>query len=158
MRSISEEHFAEQGHLRSISEEHSAEQDSPYILNYKLCNQNLPTNCSIGTIGVYRVNNCYDPYNKTANNAVVSNSNVLNNSELIIAPNPSNDAFNIVFDTPLIGKTILEVYNLVGQKVYVETIENKKEHQLLLSHLPVGSYILKIINNNKYIDKKLLKN
>jgi Secretion system C-terminal sorting domain len=131
---------------------------SRYILHYRLCNPNLTGNCSYGTIAVYQVNNCNDPYNKTANNAVVSNPNVLNNIELIIAPNPSTGTFNMSFLNPLVGKSEIAVFNVIGQKVYAETITNKQEHTLQLSSLPSGTYILKIANNDKIVSKKIIKN
>jgi hypothetical protein len=79
-------------------------------------------------------------------------------SGMFIHPNPSTGIFNMSFLNPLVGKSEIAVYNVLGQKVYTETIENKQEHTLQLSSLSAGSYILKIANKDKIISKIIIKN
>ncbi len=73
-----------------------------------------------------------------------------------IAPNPSNGLFTVIFDTP-VPHTTIEVYNLLGQKVYNTMILNSMEHELNLSHLPNGTYIAKVTHEGLITSKRILK-
>ncbi|MBC7693808.1 MAG: T9SS type A sorting domain-containing protein [Burkholderiales bacterium] len=117
-------------------------------MRFHVCLQSNPNNCVDNTVFVH-VSNSGRMANPTTE---------LDPLNVNIAPNPSEDVFNINFNQVLKGKVTLDVFSMLGQKVYSETIENQKEHQLIVHSLTAGAYILRISNNNQTISKKLIKN
>ena len=83
-------------------------------------------------------------------------NNPNNKSSLIIFPNPTNGEFNITG----IDNGVIEVYSLVGEKVYSEKIENGSSETTSTIHLPKGicsgMYIVKIISGEEQFSSKLL--
>ncbi len=71
-----------------------------------------------------------------------------------IYPNPSNGLFTINLSNITDLKTKLEVYNLIGEKVWEENV-NKENTTLNLSFLPKGLYYLSVKSENKIITKKI---
>ena len=65
--------------------------------------------------------------------------------------------FTINFENK-IKEVKLELFNLVGQKIYEETIENKNKHTLDINELSKGTYLLKISDEQQTITKKIIKN
>ncbi len=65
---------------------------------------------------------------------------------MIVSPNPSPDgSFNIDYTIPE-KNARLEVYNMVGMKVYSETLKNNVgQTSVSLSELPKGVYIIKVV-------------
>lgn len=86
-------------------------------------------------------------------------SNTTNKTEhyenLILYPNPlSNNELSV--KTASNGSKYVEIYNMLGKKVYSKNItENKK---IQLNHLGKGVYIVKVKENGKWATKKLIKN
>jgi hypothetical protein len=66
-----------------------------------------------------------------------------NQNELLIFPNPACDFITISLNNNLSGEIIL--YNVFGEIVFIEKIENLNELKMDLSALPTGIYFLKII-------------
>lgn len=120
-----------------------------YTFNYQVCLEADPSVCSNATSVFYVVDNL-----RMANPNAFKETNTF---DVIVAPNPSEGLFSLSFDKVLKENVILEVYNPVGQKVYVATIANVKEHQLPLYNLPSGSYILKIAYKDEIISKRIIK-
>lgn len=76
------------------------------------------------------------------------------NSLLNIFPNPSNGFFQIQF----IGesKGVLEIFSITGQRVYRQNIvENTQELQLHIDLVP-GQYLLKHLNENGVLTKRVV--
>jgi len=124
-------------------------------ITYQLCNNALAGNCRTATVYVRTVASC--SVYKTANNNGLKNENNFDLNETIVAPNPSTGMFNIQFNDLIIGTATIEVYNLLGQKMYVENVENKKEHQIDLTKLSLGNYILKVLFNYETMSKQIIK-
>ena len=80
------------------------------------------------------------------------------NNEFSIAPNPSENIFNINFGNVLKNTTTIEVYNMLGQTVFKDTINDTNTYSFDASNLPTATYILKLSNENEVMTKKLLKN
>jgi Leucine-rich repeat (LRR) protein len=74
-----------------------------------------------------------------------------------ISPNPFENEFTVSFDK-LVKEVKLELFTLVGQKIYEETIENTNEHTIAIDNLPKGTYLLKLSDGEQTIDKKIIKN
>lgn len=88
--------------------------------------------------------------NPLASLCVTSDINQVLNTELIeIFPNPTQGMFQII-GQPF--NSSLRVYNILGQEVY-EQDKLGERIQLNLSHLPRGSYFLKI---NEHLARKLV--
>ena len=69
-----------------------------------------------------------------------------------IYPNPTNG--DIFFNSTL-NNSKIEIYSEIGKRVYVIENTNSNKIQLLLSS---GVYIMKILNNNKILYKKIIIN
>ena len=84
--------------------------------------------------------------------------NEINESALMVHPNPTNDIINIVIDN-IQTKVQIDIYNSVGQKVYstIETAENGLNTTIDLGDLTEGSYILQIRNDEHVWMKKIIK-
>ncbi|MCP4442396.1 MAG: T9SS type A sorting domain-containing protein [Aureispira sp.] len=77
------------------------------------------------------------------------------NLDINIYPTPSHDLVNIK-----LGKQddyTLEVFNLQGQQLKTENIQQATQHQLNLSELASGQYLLRISNADTYTTKQLIK-
>ena len=122
-----------------------------YVLNYTICDKIYGTPCSIGYIFVRVITS----FNSKMSN-ITTNGRELDITQMTVSPNPSENEFNLHFNT-LVKNVTLEVCNLSGQKVHSEVINDKSDYQLLLSNLPVGTYLLKVSTENQSITKLLVK-
>ncbi|MBO3117746.1 T9SS type A sorting domain-containing protein, partial [Winogradskyella sp. DF17] len=86
----------------------------------------------------------------------LSINDVPDNFEVQFYPNPVESDLNIQFGSTH-AQVDIEVYSLLGQKVSTVSLENSSNHQLDLSELPGGSYILRIIADGNTITKTILK-
>jgi len=93
-----------------------------------------------GNISVY--SNCYDA--SSLNITITSGINIVNQiSGMNIFPNPSDRNFYIQFSEVLVSKTSLNIYNIMGQKVYYTILQNGTQaYKVSLGHLSKGIYIL----------------
>ena len=74
-----------------------------------------------------------------------------------ISPNPSDDAFTIDFGG-FVKEVKLELFTLVGQKVYENTITDTQEYQIKIENLARGTYLLRLSDGQQTITKKIIKN
>ena len=87
----------------------------------------------------------------------------LNNKEiyindLIIYPNPSNDIFNIMFNSYTKQDINLTIHNILGEVIISETLRSFSGdyiRRINMSQYPNAIYILKLTTNNGMINKKL---
>lgn len=87
----------------------------------------------------------------------LSNNNFAFNTGVSVYPNPSNGIFTVSFEDLLNEEVTLEVFNPIGQRVFVEKVQNVKEHQLVLDELSSGSYIIKVSYKDRISKKQILK-
>ena len=86
----------------------------------------------------------------------VGNSNI-NLETLVVTPNPSvNGAFKLLVNEVVKSATI-EVYTMMGQKVYEEQVNQLKEYELVLDNMPKGTYLLKVLADDQNITKNIVK-
>lgn len=71
---------------------------------------------------------------------------------MIVAPNPSATGnFNVSYTLPEKG-AMLEVYNMVGMKVYTEQLNDTTgETTVSLGELPKGMYVIKVVTPNRLV-------
>ena len=75
-------------------------------------------------------------------------------SKVDVYPNPSNGLFTINLSDIKDSKVKLEVYNLIGEKVW-ENNFNKENTTINLSQLSKGIYYLSVKSSNNTITKKI---
>tara|TARA_B100000809_G_C15059244_1_gene501746 strand:+ start:243 stop:1355 length:1113 start_codon:yes stop_codon:yes gene_type:complete len=81
-------------------------------------------------------------------------SSRLKENRLNLYPNPNSGKFVIDFDYLNIN-TQVEIYNLIGEKVFKENI-TKNKLSIDISDKPKGIYLVKIINNTNIQTKKIV--
>jgi hypothetical protein len=87
---------------------------------------------------------------------VTSLDEVTNATSLSIYPNPSTGKFNVNTKETMIGKTEVTLYNVLGAKVYNQSIEmNGKTAEVNAEGLPSGIYLLQLINNGKQYTQRV---
>lgn len=75
-----------------------------------------------------------------------------------IFPNPTSGKVNLVIGETQQGKTVVEVYNLLGERMMVKNISNLQKgenYSLDLSHLVSGLYIIKLNTESGSCSKKV---
>ncbi|MBP9186139.1 MAG: DUF5011 domain-containing protein, partial [Bacteroidia bacterium] len=78
------------------------------------------------------------------------------NQMLAVYPNPSNGVFTINTKENLTGKTEVVMYNILGAKVYNQTIEMVGNTATLnVQGLSAGVYMLQITNNGKQYTQRI---
>ncbi|MEO8235328.1 MAG: endonuclease [Flavobacterium sp.] len=86
-------------------------------------------------------------------NATLNTDN-FSSTNFKIYPNPSNGNFKIDFED--YGNYSVEIFSLIGQKVFEEKEINKS--YITISHLQTGMYLVKVTKDNKSIIKKIVIN
>lgn len=119
-----------------------------YQLTYNMCinNTGATTFCASQVVNII--------YYYGSNKLVNPNNNL---ETLIISPNPSSDGIYTLTLNKEIKSSTLEVYNMIGQKMYGEKVSGLKEHQLFLDNLPKGTYLLRLENNGEIITKNIVR-
>lgn len=125
--------------------------------SYTVTNISTPTNCRVAFR--YYVTNAgsgADNGDMIGIDAVNITSNTLTNSsfeinKITIHPNPTTDFITI---DNLETNTKLEFYDLLGKKLNLEQISDKKFD---VSNLSKGTYLVKIVSDNKTEVKKFIK-
>lgn len=119
-----------------------------HILSYTLCdndNLNICQNVSVViTVPLLKMN---------GNDTTTTETFDINKT--IVAPNPSNGNFTIYFNT-YVDEANIEVYTLIGQKVYEVDLNNTTEALLGMNELASGTYLLKINRNEQVLTKRII--
>lgn len=79
------------------------------------------------------------------------------NGSLSVYPNPNNGVFTLTMKEALQGTTTITLYNILGAKVYSETVEAKNltAHDVSASRLAPGVYVLNVLNNGKQYTQRI---
>ncbi len=79
------------------------------------------------------------------------------NEVVRIYPNPAGNTLNISLDNAILRSVV--IYDLSGREVFTQTVSDatSREHQLNLSQLPPGAYVMKVETGNGNVIKKLIK-
>jgi|AntAceMinimDraft_16_1070373.scaffolds.fasta_scaffold04606_3 photosystem II stability/assembly factor-like uncharacterized protein len=107
--------------------------------------------------------NLCDPsksYNSSLSNIATNNPNAINDSyanetNIYIYPNPASDAITLNINNANNGDWILNIYNVMSLLIKTEVLK-PNQHELDISNLYNGIYILEIISNNFTVRQKLI--
>jgi Secretion system C-terminal sorting domain len=126
-----------------------------FSLNYwtitcKVCDRVRPTNC----VNAKYEFNVWPVYTKMASSTPATQKNTKHS--ISIYPNPSTGVFTVNFNNNLEDNNNIEIFNLLGQNVYKETVINEKDLKISLTHLPKGTYIVKIANGEENYNTKII--
>jgi len=82
----------------------------------------------------------------------------LSTSDMLIYPNPSTGKITMSIPDLEHSKGKIEVYDLLGRNTFIEEYVNtgSSDLQIDLSTLSKGNYILKVLNKNQFITKKII--
>ena len=93
---------------------------------------------------------------KQLNYANINEENSLRGIELY--PNPTNDLINISSAELLNGKTIISIYNILGEIIKTWDFNNFGVYKSIsIDNLDTGNYILEMSNNEKLYIEKIVK-
>jgi bacillolysin len=94
--------------------------------------------------------------NEEENNQQIETKDMelFSNSEVKIYPNPMNGIFTIELNE-IIGENFVEIYNLVGEKVYSNNSLSKTS-LIDITNQPKGIYLVKVINGNDVTTQKIV--
>jgi len=75
------------------------------------------------------------------------------NGNSVVYPNPSTGVFNISIKNyaPQIGGTNVEIYNVLGEKVYSQFLTFSPQLSIDLTGQPSGFYFYRILDENKNV-------
>ncbi|MFH0893146.1 MAG: T9SS type A sorting domain-containing protein [Bacteroidota bacterium] len=81
----------------------------------------------------------------------------INNSELLIFPNPAGSIVNIEFQEPLKNDCELLLFNIIGKKLAsVKALKGSKTQQINLEKFVSGTYFLRAEINGKLVIRKII--
>jgi hypothetical protein len=84
-------------------------------------------------------------------------TNVINEIEFKVFPNPNNGLFNITLNNTQGNQhCMLAVYDVIGNKVYETQLANKSAVALDLTGLSNGVYHLQLMSENKQTNKRIV--
>lgn len=87
--------------------------------------------------------------------APVSVKKINNSNNLLVYPNPFSSQFNIKYNAKS-SSAILEVYNLLGEKIISQAIKQSLT-TINLSQQKKGIYFIKVIDGNQFLSQKIVK-
>ncbi|HXU28298.1 MAG TPA: T9SS type A sorting domain-containing protein, partial [Bacteroidia bacterium] len=102
-------------------------------------------------------NYCVDStnINVCASTIGIKQTTAANNYQVLVYPNPSNGIVNLQMND--YENARVEVYSLIGQKVYVQQMQNNLQ-QLNLAALTNGVYQITVLKNNTAVyQTKIIK-
>ena len=74
--------------------------------------------------------------------------------DVVVYPNPNNGYFTLM-SSIIQGNTVVEIYNLIGKKVFESPI-SLKSTELDISHQPKGVYLLKVSSGDKQYTERIV--
>lgn len=113
------------------------------------------------TINVTATDNSSPPQSSTfpvvLNVGICTGINEVNSmqEQFTISPNANNGIFNLSFSSPLPGVSLVEVYNIMGEKVYSApfNIQNTT-FRININNQPAGMYFVKVLNKGTLVGVK----
>ncbi len=96
------------------------------------------------------------PYQMKISNVILDVSGFTNTNFIKVYPNPVENNLQIKFDKNK-DEVAMELYSVLGKKIFRETYFNKKEIQIDFSTIHSGVYFLKVISNSSIKTLKLIK-
>ena len=78
---------------------------------------------------------------------------------LNVFPNPAFDNMTVQFSSDKKGEAMLNVYNLLGQKIYSSSfpaLEGQNVATMDVNGFDKGAYILEVVNGNEVLRKEFI--
>jgi hypothetical protein len=72
-----------------------------------------------------------------------------------VSPNPTTNNFTITFPN-IINKGVIEIYNVLGKKIFREDIINVSQKEIRFNTINAGIYFVKVRDGEKEYCKKLV--
>lgn len=87
---------------------------------------------------------------KTCVSLVLGVNNLQSGSaDISIYPVPNRGSFTLAFGRPLSGTAVVEIYNVLGAKVYNELLTStQQDHLINMNEQPAGIYFLRVLNSD----------
>ena len=115
-------------------------------------------------IEIYSLPGTLDCPNYCDNNSIVTKTNDLGGieeNELEVYPNPSNGRMTVEYEAPQgIVSATLHVIDMNGAIVLTQPIQSNAKEMLNLSHVPSGSYLIRVVSDGlqpKVLATKIIK-
>lgn len=70
---------------------------------------------------------------------------IISKPKVLLAPNPADNDLKITFDKAILS---VEIYNISGERLMWHVVDGKTEHRVNITHLPPGTYCVRL--NNAY--------
>ena len=99
------------------------------------------------------VNSCSGSANQSVVVSLCTGITELNNTSVVVYPNPTRDAVNIKLDASMINNAKIELYDAIGKLVISEEV-GATITTLSLNHLARGMYTIRVVSGN---DQSLIK-
>ena len=80
-------------------------------------------------------------------------------ANLILSPNPTTNLLQIQIEHPTLNFDKIQIYNMVGQLVQTENLNNQKSKTISVDSLPAGTYVIQIYSEDEsqvIVDKILV--
>jgi hypothetical protein len=125
--------------------------------NYNI-SQSIGQSSVIGTSsnnGYYLRQGYQQPINKIQ---VAEESFKNNNLAASVFPNPFEHSVFVSFNENMKQDITVLVFDVAGKEIYSKTFSASQRIELNLGKISSGSYILKVLSNNKLFNAKLIKN
>ena len=81
----------------------------------------------------------------------------VNQEDIQVFPNPSSGIFTVSLTKSATNPVALAVYDISGRKVFSSVVSNTKEARVDLSEFKSGTYIFKLIQEERQIQKRIIK-
>jgi len=111
-------------------------------------------------IGTYSNNEYYlrQGYQQPLNKIKVVKE-VFNNDDLTatVHPNPFEQSVFVSFDDDIEEEISVSVFDVAGKEIYFKQFKPSQRIELNLNNLSLGTYILKVLSNDKLFNAKLIK-
>jgi hypothetical protein len=121
------------------------------ILSYQICDKIYPLICQTANVTI----TVPAPFAPTTNPITSKKTNHFNIEDIVINPNPSNGIFEIYFNNT-IEQGDIEIYTVVGQKIYSESISNSNQSIIKLNESANGTYLVKINIDGQIVNKRII--
>jgi Leucine-rich repeat (LRR) protein len=126
---------------------------------WKIGNPNLTTICAdeneVVPLTTF-LTSCNSGANPSIDSSCVLASDQFVKNEFLVYPNPSDGIYLISFKSE-IKEAKVEVYSLLGQQLFKETIFETNQKSINLNNFASGTYLIKIIQDENTFDSLIIK-
>ena len=86
-----------------------------------------------------------------------NNESIENSTTLTIAPNPTKDYIEVIYNSSVNEEITITIYTLTGSEVYKTHGESNKSNTINLTRFKSGVYIVNILSGGKAERMKIVK-